>query len=100
MMDVEFVYIVMAYIVLVNLAAFVVFGIDKWKAGHRRWRISEATLLMSAVVGGSLGAWLGMKVWRHKTLHCKFRYGVPAILVLQVAIILYLFGDNLMQILF
>lgn len=100
MMDVEFAYIVMAYIVLVNLVAFVVFGIDKWKAGHRCWRISEATLLMSAVVGGSLGAWLGMKVWRHKTLHRMFRYGVPFILVLQVAIVLYLFGDNLMQILF
>lgn len=71
-------------IVGVNAVAFIVYGIDKYRARNAKWRISEATLLMLAVVGGSVGAWLGMKVWRHKTRHRKFRYGVPAILLLQI----------------
>ena len=52
--------------------------------GHRR-RISEATLLGLAVIGGSIGAWIGIRVWHHKTLHKKFKYGVPLILLLQIA---------------
>ena len=57
------------------------------KAKKSKWRISEATLLEMAVIGGSIGAWLGMKVWHHKTLHKKFRYGVPTIIIIQLAII-------------
>jgi uncharacterized membrane protein YsdA (DUF1294 family) len=60
------------------------YGIDKWKAKHNKWRIPEATLLGLAVVGGSVGAWLGMKVWHHKTMHKKFKYGIPFILMVTV----------------
>lgn len=79
----------LAYFVAVNVVTFVVYGIDKWKAKKGRWRISEATLLFLAVIGGSIGAWMGMSVWHHKTLHKKFRYGVPLILIAQLGLILY-----------
>jgi len=69
-----------------NVLTFVAYGIDKWKARHDKWRIPEATLLGLAAVGGSIGAWLGMKVWHHKTLHKKFRYGIPVIILLQLAL--------------
>ena len=82
--------ITLAYLLAINVAAFLVYGIDKLKAKHAKWRISEATLLLLAAVGGSIGAWLGMKVWHHKTLHTKFRYGVPLIILLQIALIAYL----------
>ena len=82
--------ITLAYLLAINVAAFLVYGIDKLKAKHAKWRISEATLLLLAAVGGSIGAWLGMKVWHHKTLHMKFRYGVPLIILLQIALIAYL----------
>lgn len=66
------------------------YGIDKYKAKKGKWRISEATLLLMAVIGGSIGAWAGMKMWHHKTMHKKFKYGVPLILLLQVALTIYL----------
>ena len=77
------------YIVGVNILAFLVYGIDKWRAKKGKWRISEATLLLLAIIGGSIGAWLGMKVWHHKTMHKKFKYGVPAILIIQIILIGY-----------
>jgi uncharacterized membrane protein YsdA (DUF1294 family) len=67
-----------------NVITFFVYGIDKWKAKKGKWRISEATLLILAIIGGSIGAWLGIKVWHHKTMHKKFKYGVPAIIALQL----------------
>ena len=73
------------YLLAVNAVTFIVYGIDKYKAKHAKWRISEATLILLAVVGGSFGAWCGMKVWHHKTMHKKFKYGVPVIILLQVA---------------
>ena len=75
------------YLLAINVVTFFVYGIDKWKARHKRWRVSEAALLVLAVLGGSVGAWLGMYVWRHKTQHKKFKYGVPLILLAQVALI-------------
>ena len=78
------------YIIVVNIVTFLVYGIDKWKAKQGSWRISEATLLMLAVIGGSIGALLGMKVWRHKTQHKKFKYGLPLILIIQIILIGYL----------
>jgi uncharacterized membrane protein YsdA (DUF1294 family) len=69
---------------------FLVYGIDKWKAKQGSWRISEAILLILAVIGGSIGALLGMKVWHHKTMHKKFKYGVPTILIIQIILIGYL----------
>lgn len=84
-------YIILPYLLLINLVTFVLYGIDKWKAKTDRWRIPEATLLWLAAAGGSIGAWCGMKVWHHKTLHKKFRFGVPAILFIQLALVVYLF---------
>jgi uncharacterized membrane protein YsdA (DUF1294 family) len=81
--------VVFLLLLALNVVTFVVYGLDKWKATHGKWRISEATLLILAAVGGSIGAWCGMKVWHHKTLHKKFRYGIPAIIVLQIAAIVY-----------
>ena len=78
------------YFILINVVTFFLFGVDKWKAKKGRWRISEATLLIFAVIGGSIGAWLGMKTWHHKTMHKKFKYGIPLILLVQIAL-LYLF---------
>jgi len=80
------------YLIVINIVTFLVYGIDKWKAKQGCWRISEATLLMFAVTGGSIGALLGMKVWRHKTQHKKFKYGLPLILLAQIALI-YLILD-------
>ena len=57
------------YLAVINIMTFFVYGIDKWKAKHLKWRISEATLLGLAIIGGSIGAWLGMKTWHHKTMH-------------------------------
>ena len=77
------------WLLLINLAAFLVFGLDKWKAKRKEKkesvrRVPERTLFLLAGLGGSVGALLGMKVFHHKTLHKSFRFGIPAILVLQV----------------
>ena len=82
--------ILIYYFLAVNIIAFIVYGIDKLKARKNLWRIPETTLLLLAVIGGSVGAWLGMRVWHHKTMHLKFKYGIPAILALQIAIGVYL----------
>jgi uncharacterized membrane protein YsdA (DUF1294 family) len=81
--------IILILFLALNLITFFVYGIDKWKAKKGKWRISEATLLILAAVGGSIGAWCGVKVWHHKTLHKKFRYGIPAIIILQIAAIIF-----------
>lgn len=78
------------YILCINVVTLIVYGIDKYKAKKAKWRIPETTLLLLAVLGGSIGAWFGMKVWHHKTMHKKFKYGVPAILFLQIAAMIYL----------
>ncbi len=80
------------YLVTTNVVTFFIFGIDKWKAKHSKWRITEATLLMLAILGGSIGAWLGMKIWHHKTMHKKFKYGIPLILIVQVTVLWMLLG--------
>ncbi len=82
--------IIAYYLMAINIVTFFVYGIDKWKAKKSLWRIREASLLMLAVLGGSIGAWLGMKVWHHKTLHKKFRYGIPAIIISQLTLIGFL----------
>ena len=90
----EFKNIVLIYLAIITVVTFIVYGIDKWKAQHKRWRIPESVLLGLAALGGSVGAWLGMKVWRHKTQHKKFKYGVPAILAAQVALAVWWLSAN------
>lgn len=82
-------HIVLIYLAVINVVTFFIYGIDKWKAKKSKWRIRETALLGLAVLGGSIGAWLGMKVWHHKTQHKKFKYGVPAIIIIQLALIVY-----------
>ncbi len=79
------------YILIVNLAALVLYAADKRRAVRGMWRVPEATLLTVAAVGGSLGALLGMHLCRHKTKHLKFTLLVPAFFVLHAAIFSYLF---------
>ena len=81
--------IILLYLFAINIVAFFTFGIDKLKAKHDKWRIPESTLLSMAVLGGSIGALAGMKVWRHKTLHDKFRIGIPVIIALQIAAVVW-----------
>ena len=76
---------------LLNLITFIVYGIDKYKARTGKWRISESTLLLLAIMGGSIGALLGIKVWHHKTLHKKFKYGIPLIILAQTLLSIVLF---------
>ena len=77
-------------LICINIVTFFVYGIDKFKAKQGSWRISEATLLLLAVIGGSIGALLGMQVWHHKTMHKKFKYGLPLILLVQIVIVYFM----------
>ena len=74
----------------INAVTFLIYGFDKLKAKKGKWRIPELTLILLAIAGGSIGAWLGMKVWHHKTMHKKFKYGIPLIVILQIALCIYL----------
>ena len=89
MKDLSLLHITLIYLAVINVVTFFMYGVDKWKARKSKWRIREAALLTLAVLGGSIGAWLGMKVWHHKTQHKKFKYGVPAIIIIQLALIGY-----------
>ena len=115
MNDQSYLHIALIYLAVINVVTFFMYGIDKWrstsgrllptgrkKAKNSKWRIRETALLGLAVLGGSIGAWLGMKVWRHKTQHkggnrdidnivggYQFKYGVPAIIIVQLALIVY-----------
>ena len=78
------------YLVIINLAAFALCGIDKYKARRDLWRIPEKTLFLSAILGGSVGFLLGMRVFRHKTKHKSFTIGMPLILTLQLGLAAWL----------
>lgn len=82
--------IIIGCLLLVTVVTFIIYGIDKYKAIKEKWRIPEATLLLMAVFGGSIGAWLGMRVFHHKTMHKKFNIGVPTISILQIALAVWL----------
>ena len=86
---------IICYLLAVNIVTFILYGIDKYKAKKGKWRISEATLLTMAAIGGSIGAWAGMRLWHHKTMHKKFKYGIPIIIILQVALAVYLHKNNI-----
>lgn len=79
--------IVIIYWIVVNVTGFALMGIDKAKAIRHKWRIPEATLFLTALLGGSVGAWIGMYTFRHKTKHIRFVVGFPVILVLQIGLV-------------
>ena len=78
------------YLLVINLVSFFAMGIDKRKAIKGKWRIPESTLMIMAVIGGSVGAIFGMRVFRHKTKHKKFFIGLPVILILQILLALFI----------
>ncbi|MBP5548299.1 MAG: DUF1294 domain-containing protein [Bacteroidales bacterium] len=77
------------YLLAVNALTFILYGLDKWKAHRKQWRIPEAVLLWLAAFGGSPAALVAMHLFHHKTLHKKFRYGVPAIMFAQIAVAVF-----------
>jgi len=77
------------YLILINIITFVVFGVDKYKAIKKKFRVPEKTLFLLAAVGGSVGALAGMYSFRHKTAKRKFQVGIPAILVIQIMLLMY-----------
>ena len=79
--------IVVLYLLLVNLVTFAVYGVDKWKARNYRRRVPEVTLFLLAAIGGSVGAMLAMWLFRHKTQHARFTWGVPGILAIQLLLL-------------
>ena len=81
---------ILLYLLLINAVGFLLMLVDKFKAKKNLWRIPEATLMTVAVLGGSIGSLLGMYTVRHKTKHAKFTVGIPAILILQIALVLFL----------
>lgn len=76
-----------AYLVAVNVVTFALFAYDKWCAQHDKWRVRESTLLFWAAIGGSIGAGLAMEICHHKTLHLKFKFGVPLLLFVHIILI-------------
>ncbi|MBQ6655330.1 MAG: DUF1294 domain-containing protein [Erysipelotrichaceae bacterium] len=77
----------LAYLLIINIAALIIMAVDKVKARKNRWRISERTLFLLAMAGGSIGVLAGMKMFRHKTRHLSFTIGIPAILIAQLLIV-------------
>lgn len=84
-------HIIYTYLIIINVVAFAVYGLDKKRAIAEEWRVPEATLLTLAAVGGAVGALFGMQTFHHKTRKPRFKYGVPAMMVLQLALFWVLF---------
>lgn len=78
------------YLALINLVTLIVYGADKRKAKKGKWRVPEKTLFLLAIIGGSIGALAGMYLFHHKTKHWYFKWGIPAILLLQIAVAVYI----------
>lgn len=91
--------LLLIYFIVVNIIGLFLMGLDKYKAKKRLWRIPESTLFIVAIIGGSIGSIVGMYLFRHKTRHWYFVYGLPAILVIQIALfILICYGPFQVQI--
>ncbi|MBO7363152.1 MAG: DUF1294 domain-containing protein [Lachnospiraceae bacterium] len=82
-------FFLLIYVLIINIVSFVVYGIDKRKAVEGKWRIPEATLLFTGFIGGAVGSFIGMKVFRHKTQKLKFRILVPIFILLNIAVIVF-----------
>lgn len=85
-----FLIILTGYLFIINIIGFALMGIDKKRAVRGAWRISEASLFLTAFLGGALGCTLGMRHFRHKTKHWYFKYGMPAIFAAQAFLALFL----------
>lgn len=83
-------YLPLYYFLIINILAFLIMGIDKSKARRGAWRVKESTLFALALLGGSIGVYLAMGAFHHKTLHKKFSIGIPLIIILQAALIIYI----------
>lgn len=83
--------LLLLYLISINLISFILFGIDKRYAKQHRWRISERKLFLFLIMGGTVGGWAGMKLFRHKTLHLKFRIGIPILFAMQLLVAVFLF---------
>ena len=79
--------LLMWYLIVINIVTWIAFGLDKWKAKSGKWRIPERTLLLLALIGGSLGALAGMIMFRHKTRKAKFFISVPVLFVVHCVIV-------------
>lgn len=86
-------YLLYIYILLINILGFLLMYIDKQRAIKNKWRISETSLLSIAIIGGSIGMYLGMNKFRHKTKHNKFKIGIPLIIIFQ----LLLYSNQIFQ---
>ena len=82
--------LILVYLIVINLISFTTMGVDKSKARKRSWRIPESTLFVLALIGGSIGSIAGMHIFKHKTKHWYFLYGMPAILIIQILIVIIL----------
>ena len=81
--------VIPSYLLIVNLATLIIYGLDKWKARHDRWRVPESVLLFLAIIGGSPAALIAMRLFNHKTKKNKFVFGVPIILLLQIVAMIF-----------
>lgn len=79
------------YFLIINIVTFLIYGVDKWKAKHNAWRISERTLLLTALLGGSIGALVGMYVFHHKTKHAVFRILIPLFVIFHCIVFYWLY---------
>lgn len=77
------------YLIIINIITFALYGLDKWRAMTRQWRIREKKLIGLALIGGSIGAIIGMTVFHHKTRKWYFKLGIPAILVIQATLVVH-----------
>ena len=82
--------VILIYLLTVNALGFLLMTVDKYKAKKNLWRIPESTLMTVALIGGSIGSLAGMYTVRHKTKHMKFTVGIPVILVLQIAAVIWI----------
>lgn len=80
-----------AYLIIINILSFVLYGIDKLKAIKKKERISERTLILIGILGGSIGSITGMNIFRHKTKKLKFIISLPLILIIHIIVVIYLF---------
>lgn len=83
--------VILTYLLIINFIGFIIMLIDKQRAVHKEWRIPEKNLIGISIIGGAVGMLLGMSVFRHKTKHIKFTFGVPFILIIQIGLILLCF---------